>query len=123
MPKSDLFNRHSDAYDEWFERNADLYEAELEAVRRLLPPQPSKGLEVGVGSGKFAAPLGIRTGVDPSEAMSARARMRGITVVPAVAEALPFSGGRFDHALMVTTICFVDDIVTVSYTHLRAHET
>ena len=110
MPKTGPFDLHSDAYDQWFERNTGLYEAELGAIRGLIPPSGAEGMEVGVGSGKFAAPLGIRTGVEPSEEMASRARALGIDVYPGTAEELPFSDGRFDFVLMVTTICFVDDV-------------
>lgn len=111
MPKTESFEKYSDAYDEWFKKNFDLYEAELEAIRQLIPPPGSEGMEVGVGSGKFAAPLGIKIGVEPSEKMAIKARMQGINVYPGVAEELPFSDGRFEFVLMVTTICFVDDII------------
>ena len=66
---------------------------------------------MGVGAEKFAAPLGIKIGVEPSEKMALKARMQGIHVFPAVAEALPFASGRFDFIPMVTTICFVDDVL------------
>jgi ubiquinone/menaquinone biosynthesis C-methylase UbiE len=39
-----------------------------------------------------------------------RARDRGVDVVEGVAESLPFGDGTFDTAVIVTTICFVDDI-------------
>lgn len=111
MPKTESFEKYSDVYDEWFKKNFDLYEAELEAIRQLIPPPGSEGMEVGVGSGKFAAPLGIKIGVEPSEKMAIKAGMQGINVYPGVAEELPFSDGRFDFVLMVTTICFVDDVI------------
>ncbi len=111
MPKIEPFEKHSDAYDEWFRKNADFYEAELRAIRQLIPPSGAEGMEVGVGSGKFAAPLGIKIGVEPSEKMAIKARIQGINVFPGVAEELPFSNGRFDFVLMVTTICFVDDVI------------
>lgn len=110
MPKTEPFDTYPDAYDAWFDRHGDLYASELEAVRRLMPAECAAGLEVGVGTGRFAAPLGIETGVEPSAAMAAAAGRRGITVVPGVAEDLPFPGASFDLALMVTTICFVDDV-------------
>lgn len=88
-----------------------MYDAELEAVRQLVPAPGAEGMEVGVGSGKFAAPLGIKIGVEPSEKMATKARKQGITVYPGVAEDLPFSDGRFDFVLTVTTICFVDDVI------------
>jgi SAM-dependent methyltransferase len=42
--------------------------------------------------------------------MAAIARARGIEVTIAKAELLPFAAEVFDYALMVTTICFVDDL-------------
>jgi SAM-dependent methyltransferase len=73
-------------------------------------PAEGRGLEIGVGSGRFAEPFGIDVGVDPSREMRRLARSRGITVFNAVAEKLPFAEDRFDFVLMVTTICFLDDI-------------
>jgi ubiquinone/menaquinone biosynthesis C-methylase UbiE len=110
MPKIEPFEKHSDEYDEWFTKNYDVYQAELEAIRQLIPSPQSKGLEVGVGSGKFAVPLGIKIGVEPSEQMALKAEKKGIRVFRNVAENLPFSDCEFDFVLMVTTICFVDDI-------------
>jgi len=111
MPKIEPFEKHSDAYDEWFEKNRDSYEAELEVIRHLIPTPEAEGVEVGVGSGKFAAPLGIKVGVEPSEKMAIKARKQHIKVFPGVAEDLPFPDGRFDFVLIVTTICFVDDVI------------
>ncbi len=110
MAKTSAFENHSDAYDEWFDINADLYAIELATVRELLPEHPEWGMEVGVGSGKFSAPLGLKTGVEPCEEMAAKARRRGIDVHPGVAEALPFNDESFPFILSVTTICFVDDV-------------
>jgi len=102
------FERHTRRYERWFGRHEAAYLTELRVLRELLP-DPGLGLEIGVGTGRFAQPLGIAIGVDPSINMLAHARQRGIKVVCAVAEALPFRQGVFDHALIVTTICFVDD--------------
>ncbi len=110
MAKTKPFERHAEAYEQWFERNAERYASELEAVRRLMPGDGTGALEVGVGSGRFAAPLGIRRGVEPSRAMARRAVERGIRVCAGVAERLPFLDERFGLVLMVTTICFVDDL-------------
>jgi len=67
-------------------------------------------MEVGVGSGRFAGPLGVRFGVEPSLKMALKAKGQGVEVVSGVAESLPFHGALFDFVLMVTTICFVDDL-------------
>lgn len=109
MARTGPFDAHFDAYDEWFSRNPHVYRSELKAVARFIPPK-GRGLEIGVGSGRFAEPLGIEVGVEPSQEMRRLARSRGISVFNAVAEKLPFAEERFDFALMVTTICFLDDI-------------
>ena len=110
MPRIEPFEEYSDAYDAWFDEHDDLYQAELAAMRQLIPPQGAIGLEVGIGSGKFAVPLGIKTGVEPSKQMAAKARAHGLDIYDGVAENLPFPNDRFDLVLMVTTVCFVDDI-------------
>lgn len=108
MARTGPFDRHSSAYERWFSDHRWVYESELKAIAALLPPGGER-LEVGVGSGLFARPLGIRTGVEPSRPMRLLAAARGVDVHDAVAERLPFPDGRFDAVLMVTTICFVDD--------------
>jgi len=108
MPKCSAFERYSAEYDAWFDVNRAVYHSELAAVRQLLPPQ-GIGLEVGVGTGRFAAPLNIALGVEPSETMARLALERGVVVLAGVAEALPFADTSFDLVLMVTVLCFVDD--------------
>lgn len=107
MAKIQPYEAHADRYDAWFERHEAAYIAELLALRPFVPLS-GHGLEIGVGSGRFAAPLGVRVGIDPSRAMLGHARARGLEVVQGVAEALPFEDSRFDHVLVVTTLCFVD---------------
>ncbi|MDQ2056427.1 class I SAM-dependent methyltransferase, partial [Halobellus sp. H-GB7] len=109
MPKSALFERYTDQYESWFDTHEAAYQSEVEALQRLIP-QPGFGIEIGVGSARFAASLGMQVGLDPADDMLVRARKRGIDVVKGVAESLPFRDGTFDTALIVTTICFVDDI-------------
>ena len=62
------FENYSLKYDEWFDKNRFIYESELQAVKELLP-EGKNDIEVGVGSGRFAAPLGIKLGIDPSRKM------------------------------------------------------
>jgi SAM-dependent methyltransferase len=104
----DPFEKHYDRYEEWFEEHRYAYLSELEAVRHLIPE--GKGVEVGVGSGRFAEPLGIKLGVEPSTKMAEISRRRGIRVIKGVAEDLPLKDESFDFVLMVTTICFLDNV-------------
>lgn len=109
MPKTDPFDTYAARYDSWFERHEPAYYSELLAVRALLPWK-GLGLEIGVGSGRFAHPLGIQVGLDPSRPMLDQSiSRRRIMAVQGKAEALPFASIRFDYALLVTTLCFVDD--------------
>jgi SAM-dependent methyltransferase len=107
-PGVEPFVRHHRRYDEWFARHEAAYLSELLAVRALLPWR-GRGLEIGIGTARFAAPLGVEFGIDPAPEMLAYARSRGVRVAAATAEALPFAAAAFDYALVVTTICFVDD--------------
>ena len=109
MAKTEAFEANLDRYEAWFDKNIFVYKAELRAIKSFLPPD-GNGLEIGVGSGLFAAPLGIRHGVEPSLAMAAKARERGIDVTHGIAESLPFGDAVLDFALMVTTVCFLDDL-------------
>ncbi len=108
MPKTAPFDAYPDRYDDWFDRHEAAYRSELRALQAAWPEE-GEGLEVGVGTGRFAAPLGIECGVDPSPAMRERARKRGITVTDGVAEELPYPDERFDAVLMTTTLCYLDD--------------
>jgi SAM-dependent methyltransferase len=110
MPRTAAFEAHHERYEDWFVRHEAAYLSELLALRPFVPWEGC-GIEIGVGSGRFAAPLGVAVGVDPSPAMLAHAAARGIAVVEGTAEVLPFDAGQFDYALVVTTICFVDSPV------------
>jgi ubiquinone/menaquinone biosynthesis C-methylase UbiE len=81
----------------------------LRAVKAMIPTA-GRGVEIGVGTGRFAEQLGIKIGVEPSGRMRGIAQRRGIRVLDGVAEELPFDDSEFDFVLMVTTVCFVDDI-------------
>lgn len=119
MPKTDVFDKYSAEYDAWFDSNRAVYDAELETIRQLVPSAEAVGMEVGVGSGKFALPLGIKIGVEPSANMASKAKKLGINVYPGVAEALPFGDSKFDYVLMVTVICFMDDVTQAFREALR----
>ncbi len=110
MAKIKPFEKYVSDYEAWFERHRFVYLSELEAVRHFIPAG-KEGIEIGIGTGRFAAPLGIKRGVDPSKTMGKIAARRGLEVIAGTAEALPFQAECFDFALMVTTVCFVDDLL------------
>ncbi|HHT9109844.1 MAG TPA: class I SAM-dependent methyltransferase [Candidatus Brocadiaceae bacterium] len=103
-----VFEKFALEYDEWFETHTWVYQSEVEAVRKFIP-ETGKGIEIGVGTGRFSIPFGIKVGVEPAQAMAGIARKRGIHVHEAKAETLPSQNNSFDFALMVTTLCFVEN--------------
>ena len=111
MDDADAFETRTEQYEAWFEANEPTYRSELRALEQYVSSE-DRALEIGVGSGRFAAPLGIDEGVDPAISMLRRARDRGISVTRGIAERLPYRSDVFEVGLIVTTICFVDDIDT-----------
>lgn len=103
-----IFERYYKKYDAWYNRNKFAYLSELEAVKKALP-RKGKGLEIGVGTGRFAAPLGINFGIDPSKNMLKIAKERDIDVRLGVGEDLPFRNATFDYVAIIITLCFVQD--------------
>jgi SAM-dependent methyltransferase len=106
------FEQFYKEYDEWFIKNKWAYESEIAAIRQVLPVD-GLGIEVGVGSGRFAGPLGIEIGIDPSIKMIRISRSKGIQVIRGVGERIPFRDEIFEVVLIVTTICFVDNPLLV----------
>lgn len=107
--RNNLFDKTAVEYDQWFDENENAYKSELLAIKQFIPVGKD-GLEVGVGTGRFAAELGIQKGIEPAPNMAAMARGRGIDVEIGVAENLPYADHQFDFVLMVAVDCFVDDI-------------
>jgi SAM-dependent methyltransferase len=111
MARTEPFDNHSSEYEAWFEDNHFAYLSELKAVRAQLP-EKGRSVEIGVGTGRFAVPLGIDAGVEPSKRMRKIAERKGIQVVDGIGEDLPFEDAQFHVVLMVTTLCFLDDVAT-----------
>lgn len=111
MPRIASFEKYSKEYDEWFLTHKDMYLAELKAVQETVSCNQFS-IEIGVGTGRFAVPLGISIGLEPSWKMAEFSKNRGIQIIVGVAEKLPFRNNIFDCVLMCTTLCFLDDVVS-----------
>jgi ubiquinone/menaquinone biosynthesis C-methylase UbiE len=105
-----IFEESAWEYDAWFDRHRAVYESEITALKRFLVPG-GRSLEIGVGTGRFAVPLGIQVGVEPARAMAGIAQTRGTIVIMATAEALPFGPASFHLVALVTVLCFLQDPV------------
>lgn len=111
MLKTEVFDKHAKEYDAWFDNYPFVFQSEVEALKALLPIGDSHGIEVGLGSGRFAKALGIKEGVEPAEGLREMALNRGIEVFDATAEHLPYKDLRFDFVLMTSCVSYLDGLL------------
>ncbi len=106
-----IFDQYVREYEQWYEDHPEVYRSEIEEVREHLVnlPENLRGIEVGVGTGRFSVPLGIKEGVEPSKPMADIAIKRGVEIMHAVGERLPYGDLQFDFVLFVT-VCHLDSV-------------
>jgi SAM-dependent methyltransferase len=111
MLNIEVFNNYVEDYEAWYDKYPEVYESELAAIKEQLTklPENIRGIEVGVGTGRFAQPLGIKEGIEPSEEMAKKAISRNVEILKGVAENLPYGDLQFDFVLFVT-ICHLENI-------------
>lgn len=104
------FDALADEYDAWFDREPGrtIFEQEVACLKKTADFGCGDWLEVGVGTGRFAAALGITNGIEPSPAMAKIAQSRGVATRVGVGESLTYDDESLDGVLLVVTICFVD---------------
>lgn len=108
------FNDHVAEYEAWFEKYPFVFQSEVEAIRDLLPEGDNLyGIEIAAGTGRFAKELGIKEAIEPAINMRALALKRGIDVLAAQAEHLPFKDMKYDFALMAFCISYFEDLQIV----------
>lgn len=109
--KGILFDHFAGRYDAWYEGELGrvAFPLEVDALRPLLFDLPQPWIEVGVGTGRFAAALGVGFGVDPAPGALPLAQERGVTTSAGRGEVLPFRDHTFGAALLVVTLRFVAD--------------
>ena len=102
----------ADWYDEEFQP-APLEGDAWQVVKPLIGEGPGKLLDLGCGTGAYAAALAelgwTVTGVDVSDDMLRRAREREVSVVRSDATGLPFEDASFDAAVSIFTHSDFDD--------------
>ncbi len=110
MSPQSPFDELAERYEAWYDtKGKTAFETELAALRPLLPALPKPWLEVGCGSGRFAQALGIPLGIDPSVALLAKAKERGIEVLHGEGEKMPFRAASFGTVFLLTTWEFLTE--------------
>jgi SAM-dependent methyltransferase len=109
MKNRQAFDDYVELYDRWYDEHPRIYQSEVSALEHFVPWYGT-GLEIGVGTARFAAPLHIEYGIDPSPEMARIAAGREISAVIGCGECIPFCDGTFDFVLMATVICFIQDL-------------
>lgn len=105
------FNDHVAEYEDWYKKYPFVFRSEVAAIKEFLPRGENiRGIEVGLGTGRFAKALGIKDGIEPAENMRAVAEAKGIFVLNAVAEHLPYKSLQFDFVLMNFCISYFENI-------------
>ena len=109
------FEDLAERYDAWYDTEPGrvLFDLELGALRPLFAGTAGPRLEVGVGSGRFAAALGIEVGLDPAEMPLRLAKARGVPVLRGVGDQLPFADDTFGAVAVIVTLCFVENPAAV----------
>lgn len=103
-----VFNKYYKNYDLWYETHKFAFMSELEAIRKVFP-KSGRSLEIGVGTGRFAAALKVTIGIDPSPNMLRLAEKRGLNVYRGFGENIPFLHSAFDCVAVIITLCFVEN--------------
>ena len=105
-----LFDQIADVYDSWYDtpKGRTIFGQEVRCLSHLCRGCSGRWLEVGVGTGRFAAALGITYGIDLSLHMAVRAMQRGRQVQVGRAEQLPIRSAVFDGVLLTLTLCFLE---------------
>jgi ubiquinone/menaquinone biosynthesis C-methylase UbiE len=107
-----IFEENWKSYDAWYDKYPDVFQSELRLLRRVIPSR-GLGLDIGIGTGRFASPLSIKFGLDPAYNMLKLAQKRDVVVVQGVGEALPFKNESFHFVSIVVTISFTENPLQV----------
>ena len=110
-PTAQAFEDLAERYDAWYDTESGrvLFDLELGVLRPLLAGTAGPRLEAVVGSGRFAAALGLDVGLDPAEAPLRLAKARGVRVLRGVGSQLPFRDNTFGAVALIVTLCFVEN--------------
>lgn len=112
------FDEYAATYDAWFLDNPNVLESEVRLVASTLRGS-GRVLSVGCGSGLFEKimrdefGIEVTDGVEPSPAMAAIARKRGMEVTEATAEEFDYPAGKYDTIIFNGSPSYITDLDAV----------
>jgi ubiquinone/menaquinone biosynthesis C-methylase UbiE len=115
MKSKNTFDEFAEKCDAWYDSDEGMpiYESELLCLNSLIDNVSFPMLSIGVGTGRFAMHFPDIIGVDPSLNALKIARSRGIRTLQATGEEFPFFNETFKYVLIIVTLCFVEDPLSV----------
>ncbi|MCR4286487.1 MAG: class I SAM-dependent methyltransferase, partial [Deltaproteobacteria bacterium] len=115
------FDIMASEYDAWYDsdQGKPLYESELKCLKPLVPEGGLPLLEIGVGTGRFAMHFPGAYGLDPARGALNLAQKRGIKCVNGAGERLPFRDNVFKTVMIIATLCFVKEPLSVIHEAAR----
>ncbi|MFN2340417.1 MAG: class I SAM-dependent methyltransferase [Halanaerobium sp.] len=102
------FNQGAEDFEIWFKNNKNIFMTEFKALEKMVS-DPQNCISIGIGNGLLAEKLGIKKGIEPSQAMAELARKKGIEVIEGRAEAIPLAAESVKQVLLGTILSYVDD--------------
>jgi len=110
-----IFDISTEKYDAWYDSGdgRPIYESELLCLKPFVGAATFPILEIGVGTGRFAECFPKVIGIDPAFNALKFAQKRGVDVVQAIGEQLPFRNETFACIMLIVTLCFVQNPIDV----------
>ena len=102
----EVFDRYADRYDSWYTRHRITAENEAMCLKSL--GLRGLGVDIGAGTGFFTKILGA-IALEPSRQMLCKAKEKGLESIRGVSEYIPVRSNILDYAVMVVTLCFLED--------------
>lgn len=106
------FDYTATKYEQWVQKNHELFKSELKAIQKLIEEDLGEALEIGVGTGVFAEALNIKEGIEPSKEMAKYATQRGIDVAISTIEEFKIEK-KYNSIFMITVDPFIKNLERV----------
>ncbi len=106
------FDYAATKYEQWFQKNYELFKSELKAIQNLIEEDLWEALEIGVGTGVFAEALNIKEGIEPSKEVAKYALARGVNVTISSIEEFK-TEKKYNSIFMITVDSFIKNLERV----------